>query len=77
MESRIKLLFMSRNIINIKCKTCWEIFLAKMVKFIPWKMFELQMKSYYPKSGKSRSLYPLSIILRVHLMQTCFLPQRP
>jgi IS5 family transposase len=52
-----------------KRKTRREKFLAQMEQLIPWKKLERRLERYYPKKGKGRPPYPLSVMLRIHCMQ--------
>jgi len=52
-----------------KKKTRREIFLERMDALIPWKRLEKKIWRYYPKPGKGRRPYPLSVMLRVHCVQ--------
>lgn len=45
-----------------------EKFLAEMDKVIPWRRLEKRIEPFYRKSG-GRPPYPLSVMLRIHLMQ--------
>ena len=45
-----------------------EKFLAEMDKVIPWNLLEKRIEPFYRKTG-GRPPYPLSVMLRVHLMQ--------
>lgn len=45
-----------------------EKFLAEMDKVIPWSRLEKRIEPFYRKTG-GRPPYPLSVMLRVHLMQ--------
>ena len=40
-----------------------------MDELIPWQSLEEKIQKYYPKPGKGRCPYPLSIRLRIHCMQ--------
>ena len=52
-----------------KRQTRREKFLAQMDQLLPWKRMEKLIKRCYPKAGKGRHPYPLSVMLRVHCMQ--------
>ena len=52
-----------------KRKTRREKFLEQMDELIPWKKLEKRIQRYYPKNGRGRQPYPLSVMLRVHCMQ--------
>jgi len=50
-------------------KTRREKFLEQMDELIPWPKLEKKIKRHYPKKGKGRQPYPLSVMLRIHCMQ--------
>ena len=52
-----------------KRKTRREKFLERMDGLIPWQRLEKKIIRYYPKPGKGRRPYPLSVMLRVHCVQ--------
>ena len=52
-----------------KKKARREIFIERMDALIPWKRLEKKIRRHYPKSGKGRRPYPLSVMLRVHCVQ--------
>ena len=52
-----------------KKRTRREIFLDRMDGLIPWKRLEKKIRRYYPKAGKGRRPYPLSVMLRIHCVQ--------
>ena len=54
---------------NKKRKTRREIFLERMDGLIPWKRLEKRIRRHYPKAGKGRHPYPLSVMLRIHCVQ--------
>ncbi len=54
---------------NKKRKTRREKFLERMDALIPWKKLEKKVRRYYPKPGRGRRPYPLSVMLRVHCVQ--------
>ena len=54
---------------NKKRKTRREIFLERMDGLIPWKRLEKRVRRHYPKAGKGRHPYPLSVMLRIHCVQ--------
>ena len=49
-------------------QTRGEKFLAEMDKVIPWRRLEKRIEPFYRKTG-GRPPYPLSVMLRIHLMQ--------
>jgi|TARA_Y100000310_G_scaffold318221_1_gene372024 IS5 family transposase len=52
-----------------KKKTRREIFLERMDGLIPWRRMEKKISRHYPKAGRGRRPYPLSVMLRVHCVQ--------
>ena len=52
-----------------KRKTRREKFLDRMEGLIPWVKFEQQLAKKYSKGKVGRKPYPLSIMLRIHIMQ--------
>ena len=52
-----------------KRKTRRELFLERMDGLIPWQLLEDRIRTCYPKAGKGRQPYPLSVMLRVHCVQ--------
>ncbi len=46
-----------------------EKFLARMDGLIPWERLEGRLQSFYPKEGRGRRPYALSVMLRVHCVQ--------
>ena len=52
-----------------KRKTRREKFLERMEELIPWAELEARIAPYYPKAGRGRRPYPLSVMLRVHCVQ--------
>ena len=53
-------------------RTRREEFLAEMEKVVPWSALEALIEPHYPKAGGGRRPYPLSSMLRTHLMQNWF-----
>ena len=53
-------------------KTRREVFLAEMEQVVPWKSLLNLIEPFYPLAGRGRHPYPLSTMLRVHLMQNWF-----
>ena len=49
-----------------KRKTSRELFLEKL---LPWKQLEAPIIKHYARGGVGRPPYPLSTMLRVHIMQ--------
>ena len=54
---------------NKKRKTRREKFLERMDSLIPWARLEKKIRRHYPKRGRGRPPYPLSVMLRVHCVQ--------
>lgn len=52
-----------------KRKTRREVFLGRMDGLIPWSRLERRVRRHYPKSGRGRRPYPLSVMLRIHCVQ--------
>lgn len=47
-------------------------FLGEMDRLLPWGAWEKQIAMHYPKRGKGRPHYPLSALLRYHLLRQWF-----
>ncbi len=52
-----------------KRKTRRELFLERMAGLIPWQRLEDRIRPCYPKAGKGRHPYPLTVMLRIHCVQ--------
>ncbi len=52
-----------------KRKTRRELFLERMDALIPWQLLQERIRPFYPKAGRGRQPYPLSVMLRVHCVQ--------
>ena len=52
-----------------KRKTRRERFLERMDGLIPWDRFEDRIRPFYPKAGRGRRPYDLSVMLRIHCVQ--------
>jgi len=52
-----------------KRKTRREKFLEEMETSMPWQDLEAVIEPHYPKAGNGRRPYPLSTMLRIHVMQ--------
>ena len=52
-----------------KRKTRREQFLERIDALIPWQKLEGHIAPYYPKAGRGRHPYPLSVMLRIHCVQ--------
>lgn len=46
-----------------------EVFLAEMIRVVPWAKIEGVIEPYYPKAGGGRRPYALSTMLRIHCLQ--------
>jgi IS5 family transposase len=49
-----------------------QVFLQEMEEVMPWKEWLSRIEPYYPKAGRGRRPFPLSAMLRIHLMQQWF-----
>ena len=54
---------------SVKRVTRREKFLARMDGLIPWERLEGRLRPFYPKVGRGRRPYALSVMLRVHCVQ--------
>ena len=52
-----------------KRKTRRELFLGRLDGLIPWQLLEDLIHPFYPKAGRGRQSYPLSVMLRTHCVQ--------
>ena len=52
-----------------KRKTRRELFLELMDGLNPWHSLEERIRPHYPKAGRGRRPYPLSVMLRIHCVQ--------
>jgi transposase, IS5 family len=55
-----------------KRKTRREKFLDRIEELIPWDKFEQHLAKKYSKGTTGRKPYPLSVMLRVHIMQLLY-----
>ena len=53
-------------------RTRREVFLERMDSLTPWQRREERIRPHYPQSEKGRRPYPLSVMLRVHMVQLCY-----
>ena len=53
-------------------RTRREAFLERMDSLMPWQRLEERIRPHYPQSEKGRRPYPLSVMLRVHMVQLCY-----
>ena len=60
--------FASPEFQNKNRKTRREVFLGRMDALIPWKRLEERIRPHYPKAGRGRQPYDLSVMLRVHVV---------
>lgn len=49
-----------------------EGFLLEMDRVVPWVRLEGRIEPHYPRPGRGRRPYPLSVMLRVHFLQQWF-----
>jgi transposase, IS5 family len=49
-----------------------EKFLTEMNAIVPWQVLLKVILPHYPVAGNGRAPYPLSVMLRIHLMQHWF-----
>ena len=56
---------------NKKRKTRREVFLEQLDSLIPWQRLEERIRPHYPRAGRGRRPYDLSVMLRIHLVQVC------
>ena len=52
-------------------KTRREEFLERLEALVPWSWLAGLIRPHYPEGEKGRRPYPLSVMLRVHLVQVC------
>ena len=50
-------------------KTRRERFLEQFDSLVPWERLQERIRPHYPKAGRGRRPYPLSVMLRVHVVQ--------
>ncbi|AFT71442.1 Transposase, IS4 family [Alloalcanivorax dieselolei B5] len=55
-----------------KRKTRREVFLEKLDKLLPWSSLETAIAKYYASNRTGRPAYPLSAMLRIHIMQVIY-----
>ncbi len=61
--------FADLEYVSKKRVTRREKFLARMDGLIPWERLEGRLRPFYPKEGRGRRPYALSVMLRVHCVQ--------
>ena len=52
-----------------KRKSRREKLLERMGRLIPWEALEERIRLFYPKAGRGRRPYDLSVMLRIHCVQ--------
>ena len=55
-----------------KRQTRREVFLKRIDSLIPWQRMEERIRPYYFNAERGRRPYPLSVMLRVHIVQLCY-----
>ena len=55
-----------------KRQTRREVFLNRIDSLIPWQRLEERIRPHYFKAERGRRPYPLSVMLRVHIVQLCY-----
>ena len=55
-----------------KRKTRREEFLEKLESLVPWPRLEERIRPHYFRGQRGRRPYPLSVMLRVHIVQLCY-----
>ena len=55
-----------------RTRTRREIFLAEMEQVVPWQELLTLIQPHYPKAGHGRHPYPMTSMLRIHLMLNWF-----
>ena len=55
-----------------KRRTRREAFLERMDSLIPWQRLEDRIGPHYFRAERGRRPYPLSVMLRVHVVQLCY-----
>ena len=55
-----------------KHKTRREKFFEQLETLVRWERLEALIRPYYPKAGRGRRPYPLSAMLRIHVVQVCY-----
>jgi IS5 family transposase len=67
-----QLTFAEAEYANKKRKTRREVFLEKLDRLIPWQKLEKALTKGYPKGANGRPPYPLSVMLRIHVLQVVY-----
>ena len=55
-----------------KRKTRREEFLEKLESLVPWQRLEERIRPHYFRGQRGRRPYPLSVMLRAHIVQLCY-----
>ena len=55
-----------------KRRTRREEFLEKLERLVPWQRLEERIRPHYFRGERGRRPYPLSVMLRVHIVQLCY-----
>ena len=55
-----------------KRQTRREVFLKRIDSLIPWQRLEERIRPHYFNAERGRRPYPLSVMLRVHIVQLCY-----
>ena len=53
-------------------RTRRELFLERMDSLVPWQRLEERIRPHYPQAERGRRPYPLSVMLRVHVVELCY-----
>jgi hypothetical protein len=53
-------------------RTRREEFLERLDSLIPWQKLESRIEPHYFRGERGRRPYPLSVMLRVHMVQLCY-----
>ena len=67
-----QLTFGDADFVNKGKTTRKERFLAEMEQVVPWVLLQRLIEPFYSEGLSGRRPYPLSMMLRIHLMQTWF-----
>jgi len=67
-----QLTFAEAEYVHKKRKTRREVFLEKLEQLLPWKALESTIAAHYASGRAGRPPYPLSSMLRVHVMQVIY-----
>ena len=64
--------FTDLDCLHKRHKTCRERFLEQIEGLVPWERLEQHIVPHYPKAGRGRRPYPLSVMLRIHVVQVTY-----